>query len=221
VSRYQGEIDWPRVAKAGIKFAYVKITEGATWQDPRWRENVAGAKQAKIKVGGYHLWKALTSTNADQVRWFHRQGVAEWDLPPAMDVEHKEAKLLQPGESQYRVYDWLDLAGRVMGGQCVLYISPRGLGVMKHPARTVGLINAIYPATSGLWLCQYDGVKYDAKLLRRIKMPPMTFRQYTSSGRVPGIDGDVDLDWFNGDMADLRDYCKAWRYRPGAILPLP
>ena len=34
VSHYQGVIDWERVSREGLHFAYVKVSEGGDWRDP-------------------------------------------------------------------------------------------------------------------------------------------------------------------------------------------
>ena len=56
VSTHQGAIDWAAVAGDGIDAAYVKASEGATFEDDRFAENWAGAKAAGLEVGAYHFF---------------------------------------------------------------------------------------------------------------------------------------------------------------------
>jgi len=62
VSDAQDEIDWQRVAAAGIKVAMIKATEGATFTADTWTTNRDGAKNAGIAVIPYHF---LTSADAN------------------------------------------------------------------------------------------------------------------------------------------------------------
>ena len=48
VSHYQGEVDWPAVAASGVRFAFIKATDGVDDIDPRFAQNWAGAKLAGI-----------------------------------------------------------------------------------------------------------------------------------------------------------------------------
>ena len=55
VSRWQGEVDWNRVESAGIRFAFVKATQGAREVDPRLERNWSGLGRTKIVRGAYHF----------------------------------------------------------------------------------------------------------------------------------------------------------------------
>src|ERR1700679_3322509 len=55
VSKYQGNIDWNAVANSGVKFAWIKATEGGDRADERFEANWAGAKQVGIARGAYHF----------------------------------------------------------------------------------------------------------------------------------------------------------------------
>ena len=78
------------MAGDGITFAYLKATEGSTFTDPAFAGNVAGARAAGLRVGGYHYF-TLCSPPAPQADHF----VATWRsvdlgpraLPPVVDLE--------------------------------------------------------------------------------------------------------------------------------------
>lgn len=77
VSRHNGAIDWPRVADAGVAFAWIKASEGGDVRDPRFTENVTGASAAGLRVGAYHFF-TFCRPAADQARQFlaHSAGAA-------------------------------------------------------------------------------------------------------------------------------------------------
>jgi lysozyme len=54
-SKWQGPIDWTKVAGAGHRFAFVRSTYGATDVDPRFSANWAGARDAGLARGAYHF----------------------------------------------------------------------------------------------------------------------------------------------------------------------
>ena len=56
VSNHQGTIDWPAVARDGIDAAYLKATEGATFEDPTFETNWRAARAAGLRVGAYHFF---------------------------------------------------------------------------------------------------------------------------------------------------------------------
>ena len=55
VSKYQGDIDWNKVKDSGVKFVWIKATEGGDHTDEKFAANWAGAKAAGIPRGAYHF----------------------------------------------------------------------------------------------------------------------------------------------------------------------
>ena len=70
ISKYQGDIDWDRVRDAGIRFAYLKVSEGGDHVDDRFYENwEGGERRAGVPRGAYHFiyW---CRTASEQAVWF-------------------------------------------------------------------------------------------------------------------------------------------------------
>ena len=87
VSKYQGDIDWNAARDDGVKFAYIKATEGGDVVDDKFQQNWENARAAGIKRGAYHFvyW---CRTPEEQIRWFTQNVPADADaLPPVLDVE--------------------------------------------------------------------------------------------------------------------------------------
>ena len=78
------------MAGDGITFAYLKATEGSTFTDPAFADNVAGARAAGLRVGGYHYF-TLCSPPAPQADHFvatwRSVGLGPRALPPVVDLE--------------------------------------------------------------------------------------------------------------------------------------
>ena len=182
VSAWQDEIDFKAVKKAGCEFVIIRIgytSDGEINIDKTFYRNLQGARAAGLKVGVY-LYS--TDTTEEQVRY-----AADWiietlagsnlDLPVAFDWEDfgnfQDYKI-----SLYelnRLYDAFadELAGSGYG--CMLYGSKNYLEKLwdKTDIRPV-------------WLAHYTE-KTDYK-------GPYMLWQASCTGRISGIDGDVDMD---------------------------
>ena len=87
VSKFQGDIDWNAVASSGVKFAWIKATEGGDRADERFQANWTGAKTAGVPHGAYHFvyW---CRPPMEEMAFFEQNAPVEDDaLPPVLDVE--------------------------------------------------------------------------------------------------------------------------------------
>ena len=87
VSKFQGDIDWNAVASSGVKFAWIKATEGGDRVDERFQANWTGAKTAGVAHGAYHFVYWCRSP-MEEMTFFEQNAPVEDDaLPPVLDVE--------------------------------------------------------------------------------------------------------------------------------------
>ena len=87
VSKFQGDIDWNAVASSGVKFAWIKATEGGDRADARFQANWTGAKSAGVPHGAYHFVYWCRSP-MEEMAFFEQNAPVEDDaLPPVLDVE--------------------------------------------------------------------------------------------------------------------------------------
>src|SRR6188508_74828 len=57
VSKWQGTINWPAVKQGGVQFAFIRLSDGANYKDPKFATNWAGAKSAGIIRGVYQFFR--------------------------------------------------------------------------------------------------------------------------------------------------------------------
>ena len=88
MSHYQGNVFWEAVGDNGRMFyVYLKATEGETFIDKRYEENIYMARKNGLKVGSYHFYRPK-QPQEEQLRNFRAQcRPQDQDLVPMIDVE--------------------------------------------------------------------------------------------------------------------------------------
>ncbi|VVC55113.1 Glycoside hydrolase family 25 (fragment) [Beijerinckiaceae bacterium RH AL1] len=69
VSKYQGDVDWTAVANSGVRFAYIKATEGGDYLDEKFRQNWELSRASGIARGAYHFAYWCRPAQ-EQAAWF-------------------------------------------------------------------------------------------------------------------------------------------------------
>lgn len=195
-ARYQGLIEFREARAEGVRFAWLKATEGGDFVDPGFRPNSARARAAGVPVGGYHFYYFCRSA-AEQAEWFIRNvPKTKGDLPPVLDIEWNHtsptcqkrppAALVQ---SEMRVF--LETLTKHYGTRPVIY------------------------TTIDFWrdnaLEGFSGYEF---WLRSVTAPPSerypgthwTFWQWTGTGVVPGVRGTSDINAFRGSPEAWQDW---------------
>lgn len=198
VSYFQGDIDWKKVSRAGIKFAYIKVTEGADRFDPEFADNWAGAKQAGVVRGAYHVmyWCSHAS---QQASWFIKHLPGDSDtLPPVLDVEWNGHSKTCPHEisrkaALAKMKVMLAAMEAHTGRRPIIYTDPK-----FHRDVLEGEFTNYQ-----FWL-RSVAAKPKAKYPGR----DWSFWQFTTTGRVPGVAGAVDRNTYNGTVADWKRVVK-------------
>ena len=85
VSHHNGIINWKQVPD--VEFVYIKATEGATYVDPLYLQNIRGARARKFRVGAYHYFRTTTSVQKQFQNYKKHVMKNDIDLIPMVDVE--------------------------------------------------------------------------------------------------------------------------------------
>ena len=205
VSKWQETINWTKVKAAGYGFAFIRISDGANYQDAKFTSNWAGAKSVGIIRGAYQFFRPTQSVTAQADMMIAKLGgqYTPGDLPPVIDVEDDGG--LSQATVASRTRQWVDRVQAALGVAPIVYTG-------KYFWRDeVGS-----PASFGpnpLWIAQYTTLCPD------IPGPwsKWTFWQYTDSGSVPGIAGPVDTNRFNGSLAQLQAFAAGTPPKPLAF----
>jgi len=189
VSKFQGDIDWNAVANSGVKFAWIKATEGGDNADARFQANWTGAKAAGVPHGAYHFVYWCRPPMEEMANFEQNAPVENDALPPVLDVEATPTsktchRHLTQEDAIAEMKVMLDEMERHYGKRPIIYT-------------TVDFYQAIlsdgafmdYP----IWVrsTKYQpSVKYGPR--------PWHFWQYQSDGSIAGIQVHVDRDAFFG-----------------------
>ncbi|MEZ4393440.1 MAG: GH25 family lysozyme [Polyangiales bacterium] len=191
VSEYQGEVDWSAVRASGRRFAIARIAH-APRVDARFEGHWRGIREAGMIRGAYLYFSPAhdVAAQADAIaRAVGRLGPG--DLPVALDIEKPPPGLPSPADYAARIAELVSRVTQSTGRAPMIYTGAYywRLRVRSDAFKSLPLGHP-----------QYAPVRCPSIA------PPWsewTFWQYSNTGRVPGVRGDVDLDRFNGDLAAL------------------
>lgn len=192
ISYFQGNIDFKKVKADGIEFVIPRCGYGKSNKDSKFSEYVSGALAAGIEVPGiYHFSYALNEENAREEAHQAVKFAQEAGLP-------KETIIFFDLE-----YDSVDYAKRYAvnldKARCIAHTNAFCQEVQNHGYRTgiyanQDYLNRMYDDATIkkyiFWYANWNGGKTPS-----VKC---AFHQWSEKGRVNGIKGNVDMDYYYG-----------------------
>jgi len=199
VSHWQGAIDWHSVKKAGIQFAFIKATEGGFYFDDTFNFNWENARKEGLLCGSYDFFHASGDKNGRMQARFYLDHIhlELTDLPPVLDIETLSSNMLP------WIKQWVEEVTARTGRKPIIYTGPSIITnnlteFNKVPAWLKELV---------LWLANPPAKGTPCNGTQPSFVPAVwpnwKIWQYCWEGSVPGIKADVDLDYFNGTLAEL------------------
>ncbi len=189
VSTWQGNIDWQQVKDAGIEYVLIRAgyrstDTGNLGEDNYAQRNYQGASEAGLKVGAYFFSQAITVEEAENEARFLLSLIQDWDIqmPLVYDWEYVDETARTAGMSARELTDCTKAFCEVVekaGYESMIYFNED----QSHKQMYLEELTDY-----GFWLAMYDKTM---NYPYRIDM-----WQYTSEGKVPGIDGNVDMNLF-------------------------
>lgn len=180
LSAHNGKVDFGQVSDAGIDFVILKASEGSRFRDSRFDENYRMAMDNRLYVGAYHFFRFDVDGVVQARNFMGAVDGKDLSVPLVIDVEEYGNPIFFSTEKVVRrLRDMIDEL-TVNEYPVMIYTNKDGY------AKFVRGNFDDYP----LWLCTFSD-------------PPETIEwtlwQYSHSGEVDGIKGDVDLNVFYGD----------------------
>lgn len=177
ISNHNGNIDFNAVKSDGIELVYIKATEGTTYVDAYLSTNYNGAKNAGLKIGFYHFLVGTSTPETQAENFYNNIKGKQNDLRPSLDIEVNK-------------FDVMDYALRFIGKFEALSNLPLCIYTGGDFANNnLDSRLAKYP----LWIAHY-GV--ETPMVTDVWGSAYVGHQYTDSGSVNGISGNLDLNNF-------------------------
>ena len=192
VSWHQGPIDWPLLGRSGVRFAYVKATEGADYVDPRFAFNWREAGQAGLYRGAYHYFTLCRPGLQQAQNFIHSVPREANALPPAVDLEHmgpcRHGPTMTDVDAEVRAF--LARIEAYYGVRPIIYASEdfRDAHLKEFPRERFWIRSLIAPP-----LFQREWIVW----------------QHHNGAHRPGVSGPVDLDAFRGNEAALARFAQS------------
>jgi len=189
VSHHQQKIDWARLDKQAVQFAFIKATEGGNHKDSLFQENWRLARDNKIPAGAYHFFTFCKGGEEQARNYIHYVPKDSIDLPPIVDLEY--------------------------GGNCQL--ENRKEDLVKEISKYLEIIEDHYKRkviiyTTNEFYKNYMINRFEGNpiwirnILSKPNLPDgreWLFWQYTNRGRLDGINTVVDLNAFAGSRSEF------------------
>lgn len=195
ISHYQGEIDWQLlrtayINKTPVRFVIIKATEGASIIDENFQQNFHDAREHGFIRGAYHFWSNKTDPRSQAQFFINNVPLEVGDLPPVLDIEHKP-KNRSTQDFQRDVLTWLHTVENKFHVKPIIYTYYKFKQAYLADSRFDD-----YP----YWIAHYyvKAMQYTGE---------WKFWQHTDAGHLPGIEGEVDFDVYNGSFYDLEQLC--------------
>ncbi|MEU8529084.1 MULTISPECIES: lysozyme [Streptomyces] len=196
VSSHQGNVAWSTLWNSGVRWAYVKATEGTYYKNTYFAQQYNGSYNVGMIRGSYHFATPDTTSGATQADYFVNNG-GGWSrdgktLPGALDIEWNPYGATCYGKTQSGMVTWIrDFVNRYKyrtGRDPVIYTATSW---WKQCTGNYGG----FATTNPLWIARYASTVGE--------LPAgwgyYTMWQYTSSGPTVG-----DHNHFNGDYSRVQ-----------------
>jgi lysozyme len=190
VSEFQGTIDWTLVETIEenhpLQFVFVRATAGNDRVDGQFEENWLGAKSRKMIRGAYHYYRPNENSLEQAQLFIKTVHLHKGDLPPVLDIEK-----LPNGQSldslKIGLRRWLNAVEAHYKVKPIIYTGEKYYDDFLKNDFSDYLF----------WIANYN-------FYREKIGEDWLFWQFTEKACVPGINGNVDVNIFNGDVEQLR-----------------
>ena len=187
VSEWQGDIDWQQVKDSGVEFVIIRVggrgtEKGTLYSDSNAQDYYEGATEAGLKVGAYIFAQSVTEQEAIEEAEFVLEAVKDWDvqMPLVYDWEYVDEKARTADVDSRTLTD--------MAKAFCNTVQDAGYKPMIYFGRSQSkdLLNLEELVQYPFWLAMYSTIMdYPYKI---------DMWQYTDEGKVPGIQGNVDMN---------------------------
>ena len=197
VSNYQGVIDWERIEDQGVKFAFIKATEGSSHVDESVSRNLADIEDTSILHSCYHFFSFDSPAEDQAALYKNTVGNLDGRLPPVLDVEYYGKKEKNPPEREKTVAEIQKL-----------------LDLLENEYQVKPILYTTYPVYRRYIQDNFDSYPL---WIRNVYYKPgfdigrdWLFWQYSDTSVMEGYQGEepyIDRNVFAGSKEELKNLC--------------
>lgn len=198
VARYQGTIDWSRLATSSVDFAMVRLgyrssADGSIVEDPNARYNLQEAQKNDIMLGAYFFSTAVSEAEAIEEANWAADILDQYSItyPVAFDCEGYQ----EPDSRQYG----MSVEERTDAALAFLkQIEKRGYEGMFYSSKNELEGDHLWQTSRiekdyKIWVAQYPAVAYPTTEKSSYSGTHHMW-QHTTNGVVPGVTQNIDLN---------------------------
>jgi lysozyme len=190
VSEYQGKIRWSYVdtleKKYPLRYVFIRATVGNDRVDSQFKRNWLGAKENKMIRGAYHYYRPNENSLEQAELFIKTVKLKKGDLPPVLDIE-KLPKEQSIERLKIGLRRWLKTVESHYGVRPIIYTGEKYYDDFLKEEFSDYLF----------WIANYNFYREEIQ-------DNWLFWQFTEKGTVPGIDYNVDVNIYNGDLQQLQ-----------------
>lgn len=184
---------WTDIAKNQVRFAYLKCTDGVSGSVATYRTYKQAAKQSGLLVGAYHWLNPTQDVSVQVDHFLQSAAVEEDDLPPVVCLElySTTSSVL---EAKLRTF--VESVETRTGKRPLIYTSStywkKYMATLEWPCE--------YP----LWIDE-PSMDWPAQLY---PWAGWVLWQFSYQSKIPGVNGTIGMNWFNGNLSELKYLAK-------------
>jgi len=188
VSKFQGKIDWKKVAAAGVKFVIIRLgyrgmNEGTLEIDNYYKANIEGALANGLKVGVYFFSEAINVEEAREEADFVLKNLKGYNVEYPVVFDTERVTTFDARANNLTMTERTDI--------CIAFCDK-----IREAGYTPMIYANIRYMLTGIDISRLENIeKWYAEYSSDVKFPyEYGILQYSETGRVDGISGNVDLD---------------------------
>lgn len=190
VSHYQGKIQWENIERANVdypmQFVFIRATAGKNVTDYEFKRNWKQAKANGFIRGAYHYYRPNENSLKQAENFIKNVKLQKGDLPPVLDIEKLPRK--QSIDSlKVGLRRWLTKVEKHYGVKPIIYSGESYYTDFLKKEFT----------DYKLWIANYSFFEEEIR-------DEWQFWQFTDKASLKGINGNVDVNIYNGSIEQLR-----------------
>ncbi len=187
VSQWQENIDFKKVKEDGIEIVYIKSSQGNDFIDPYFERNYRNAKENNLKIGVYHFLTARSVEEAREEADFFAAVISKKQIDCRLAMDFEIFGDLNKREINEISKAFLERVEEKTKKEMVIY---------SDASNAKDTFDEELAKKYPIWVAEY-GVREPSN---NGKWKNWVGFQYEDNGRIRGIKGSVDRDYYTNEI---------------------